>query len=458
MEALDKKYKLRLDDIGVSIQNSEQLAEYLETEEYDEYKVLIEAYEDNLQNLYQEVAENNPLQLIALEKAMLDDALEGLYLPKVVGYSVLRGEVDEDFTYRRPQSHFKEILLYIAQSPNFSMIRQRAGQSIQTGFALSSDIWITNLIDRLTNKKVAKYLQSQKDNKYQVTANRRTALKKYEKQFASLNFYTAQFPENNTELLQEFYSLRHFLIYRANADFPNDSIMPYIDAFVKNANLVGTDEHIELLLIIGMKYDLPEATASVYAKLWKDMASAGSGLSEVFFEKLDKLHGEQLVDREADLRLSKLLKSNSTDAIKAYYDITDTLHSKGFIHEDSIEAVRSYYLQHQGQSLENECLRYTVLRYFVDFMENIDEDEYAEYFEINKTVTQYIQIFSNQKFNQSVKDASMVYIKKLLKRYTDKRGRDYQDIRKFVISTFSDLGFMTEKELKEFFKTRRKKK
>ena len=45
-----------------------------------------------------------------------------------------------------------------------------------------------------------------------------------------------------------------------------------------------------------------------------------------------------------------------------------------------------------------------------------------------------------------------------MKKYTDKRGKDYQDIKKFVKTNFVDLGFMKEKELVEFFKTRRKKK
>ena len=69
-----------------------------------------------------------------------------------------------------------------------------------------------------------------------------------------------------------------------------------------------------------------------------------------------------------------------------------------------------------------------------------------------------MKIFGNQQFNQDVEDSSMVYIKKLLKRYTDKRGKDYQDIKKFVSSTFVELGFMKEKEVVELFKTRRKKK
>jgi hypothetical protein len=78
--------------------------------------------------------------------------------------------------------------------------------------------------------------------------------------------------------------------------------------------------------------------------------------------------------------------------------------------------------------------------------------------ELNKTFIQYINIFGNQKFNQAVKDISLRYVKRLLKLFVDKRGRDYQDIKKFVKATFLDLGFMKDKELVELFKTKRKKK
>ena len=49
-------------------------------------------------------------------------------------------------------------------------------------------------------------------------------------------------------------------------------------------------------------------------------------------------------------------------------------------------------------------------------------------------------------------------MRKLLKHYTDKRGKDYQDIKKFVSTAFQDFGFMKEKEIVEMFKTRRKRK
>jgi hypothetical protein len=52
----------------------------------------------------------------------------------------------------------------------------------------------------------------------------------------------------------------------------------------------------------------------------------------------------------------------------------------------------------------------------------------------------------------------MSYVQKLLKRYTDKRGKDYQDIKKFVSQTFVEANFMNEKQIVELFKTRRRKK
>jgi hypothetical protein len=106
----------------------------------------------------------------------------------------------------------------------------------------------------------------------------------------------------------------------------------------------------------------------------------------------------------------------------------------------------------------NKCLRSTIFAYFRRFISNIKESDYNEYFELSKIFPVYIDIFANQKFNQSIKELCMVYIKKLLKKYVDKRGKDYQDIKKFVQVNFLELGFMKNKELVELFKSRRKKK
>lgn len=458
MEKLDKKYQKAIDAIADSIQSSDQLNTYLDTEEYDDYKELVEAFEPQIQELYDSVAANDPLQLETLELALLDDQLEGLYMSKIVGYAVLRGELNESVKFRFPQDHFKQIILSLANSSNFDMIKQRVGLSIQIGFALSSDIWITNITEQITNRSVKYFLESQKLHKYRDIATRKLAVQRYQKQFQSLNFLTAEFPQTYAELKSKFYRLRTFLKHRISNDFENKSLTDHINAFISNGDLMGHDEYIRILTLLGMYFDLNAEGKKAFSSAFESMTKHDPTFSQSFMELLDELHGEDIgVPASADQNISALIKDHSTSELKSYYTLTDTIHGKGFVHDDSIKAVTEYYEQHEGLSVENECVRLTVLSYITKILNNLDVESYSDYFELNKTFVQYINIFGNQKFNQAVKEESLKYIKRLIKRYTDKRGRDYQDIKKFVKATFLDLGFMKEKELVELFKTKRKK-
>ena len=98
-----------------------------------------------IRDRYELVADKNPMQIVALEKALLDESFEGVFLPKILGFSVLRPEIDNQYKYKRPQERFKEILLTICNSANFESIKQRIGQTVQIGFALSSSIWLTTV-------------------------------------------------------------------------------------------------------------------------------------------------------------------------------------------------------------------------------------------------------------------------------------------------------------------------
>ena len=69
-----------------------------------------------------------------------------------------------------------------------------------------------------------------------------------------------------------------------------------------------------------------------------------------------------------------------------------------------------------------------------------------------------MKIFSNEQFNQELRTLAVRYTKRLIKVHTNKRGKDYRDIKKTTVNTWTDYNFMTEKQLKEFFKTPRKRK
>lgn len=460
MEALHENYQTHLDAIAKAIQESDVLAAYLEEEEENEYKALINAFEPSMHQLYETVATHHPLQIVALEKAICKDEFEGLYLPRVLGYSVLRGQIDTDkVKYYRPQYHFKELLDFICKSSNFEQVQRRVGQSVQIGFALSSDIWITNIIESVSNKGVKAFLQNQKVHRLLDRSQRWTGLTKYRKQFQSLNYYTADFPQNPVELKVELELLKHFILYRYDNKLNNATLVPYINACLNNEDLHGEKEMVELMLIFGLYVDLDEAGKAAFSKAYKSLNQRIPEFDAVYFETLkDHWLERTQIEPEAEKKLSALIARGENTTIDEYYDLLDVVHGKGYVHEDAIDAVNQYYYKQEGRSDENFCVRSTILSYLHKFLMNLDEQSYEEYFGITKTATLYINTFSNQRFNQDVKQLSVSYVKRLLKVYLDKRGKDYQDIKKFVRATFLDLGFMKEKELTEFFKTKRKKK
>lgn len=459
METLQNNYVSRLDEIAEEIQASDLLATYIEEEEEELYNELRNAFEPAIQELHEEVAAKYPLQLIDFEKHLLEDKFEGLYLPRLIGYAVLRGELNEDYKYIRPQDHFKDILIAICNSNNFDVIKHRISQSVQIGFALSSDIWSTNIINSLQNKRVVYYLQSQKNEKFRDAQGRKSGFLKYSKQFESLDFGTAEFPESVNTLKMLTPSLKTFLLYRAENKMENESLMPHIKKLLDNKDFYQEKDFIELIIIIGLFYDLPDDVKAAFQSAVNGVRSSFTNFDETFFNILEEMQeSDHVISAENQKRFSHYIDKTKKDELSKYFKTLDIINSKGYIDEQAIDAARDYYYQHEGLSIQNRCLRNAIFANFRRVLNNLTPEEYHEYFELNKTITNYINIFSNQKFNQDVKALSLNYITKLLKTYTDKRGRDYQDIKKFVTATFLDLGFMKQKELIELFKTKRKKK
>ena len=457
MEAIDQTYLTSLQSIKSGIQNSDLLSTYLDTEEEADYTALKEYFEPQISELHTKVAEENPLQLVAFEKELFDEGFEGLYLPRILGYSVLRGEINDRVKYIRPQDHFRDVLNAICNSLNFDILKLRIGQTIQIGFGLSSDIWIANLKGQFSNKKIISFLDAQRMPKYRDVKNRLTGLVKFRKQFESLNYHTTEFPTSANDLKIVAPSLKSFLVYRSLKEFDNSTLNDAIGKFLSDESLRSTDEFIEILMISGLFLDM-KVNEGAYKKAINDMRSK-EDFAAKYFSIYTKLQDENIgLTPEMDKRLGTLISRNQKDELTEYHQLMDIVHGKGYVHVEATDAVQNYYDRHEGLSVYNECIRGQIMTYFEKFMSNLDEDSYADYFEINKTFVTYMSIFSNQEFNQAVKSLSLKYVRRLKKKYTDKRGKDYQDIKKFVKTTFVDLGFLSEKEIVELFKTKRKPK
>ncbi|WP_020535409.1 hypothetical protein [Lewinella cohaerens] len=460
MYELIPEYLERLETIAGEIQASEVLQQYLEEEEEEYFNTLKEMFEPNINLVYQDVAAHHPLQLIHLERILLDTAFEGLFLPRILGFSVLRGTVDHRYKYTRPQHHFQDILLAICNSANFDILKKRIGQTIQIGFALSSDIWVTNLINAIDNRRVRHYLQGLKSDRLRVLDERKRDYARYNRQFVSENYLSVVFPDTPAELTIEYAGLERFLLYRINTQEDNSSIVPPLDTFVSSDELNGTTEHMKIATLYGAFFELPDDSQVVLSEAIEKMRTSLPDADEAQLEFLLYLHAHKEVKLtpEADLNLAALYDRQTDDQLSDYFTIIEKIHTEGYTNEPTQEAIREVYLNHEGLSSFNEGIRRTIFHYFDIFVKNLEAKDYPEYFEITKLFAVYMGLFGNQKFNQDLKELSMAYVKKLLKVYTDKRGKDYQDIKKFVSATFLDFGFLTDKEIVNLFKTRRKRK
>ncbi len=459
MLALHSDYVEQLEAIAGSIQESEQLQEFLDTEEEEQFRVLQDMYEPVIGELYEEVAKENPLQLISFERILLDPAFEGLFLPRVLAYSVLRGDVNPaTVKYSRPQDHFKDILVTICKSANFELLKKRIGQTVQTGFMLSSDIWITNLIAEFENKRIRYYLQNQKVDKYRFDNERKIAYGRYLNQFKADIFYSCDFPTVGKELKTLFPSLKLFLNQRIGRELDNTSFKAQMIEFIENESFKGTKEHLELMAYFANFFELEAHETSVLSANIEAKRKSNPTFLEWYFDWLLEILKSGLpITGINDSRVFELIDKSVKDDLSVYYVLANDINVKGYVHEEVIDDVRVFHNNYEGLSTINQCLRYNILNYFKVFMSGLKPKEYHNYFELNKTFATYMQAFGNQQFNQGVEDLSLNYVNGSLKLFTDKRGKDYQEIKKFVATQFVDQGFLKDKDVVEMFKTRRKK-
>lgn len=459
-QSLDQDYKDRLSEVASLIQNSDELSKYLEEETTEEYKVLQETYEPLISELYQEVAEKHPLQIIEFEKTILNPAFEGLFIPRILGYSVLRGSINpESFKYNRPQEHFKEVILAISDSTNFEVIKQRIGQTIQVGFALSSDIWIASLLDKIENKKVKSFFQSMRNVRLNEISERTKLYQRYANQFSHYNFYTANFPTTVSELQVEEQTLKNFLLKRIEFKCNHESYAQELHSLLSRKEFYNESDFVDFLSIVINFIELGQKEDGHLSNTLNEVRTTNPLFNTLYFNFLKKSYKEGIkFGQKADLRVASLINKEIQDDLSKFYRLLETIHYKGFVHEDSFDAVNAFYSQHEGMSQINECLRLVIIQQFANIVNNLTETEYQEYFEISKSFTSYMNIFDNSAFNQELEALSMNYVKNLLLFYKDKRSKEYQEVKKFISSAFIDFEFLTEKEVIDLFKVKRKKK
>ncbi|MCP9237588.1 hypothetical protein [Lewinella sp. JB7] len=463
MYELNDTYKAHLDAIADAIQASPNLAQYLEEEEDEHYEALKAEFEPQIEAAHEQINHYSPFEIESFERYLMDDRFEGLFLPRVLGYSVLRPEINQMFYYARQNDHFGKLLTYIAGNMNFDQLRTRIGQAVQVGFALSSDIYVTGLIDAIPTKRVRQFLLQQKSDDARTADGRRQIFNRYKRQFASRNYQYAPFPQEAGELVSHTNHAVAFLLQRvSNPELNNDALPAPLYHWVTNPDFAERKEIIRPLVIYGAylppQEDAKTAVTEVFNRERKADAKRVSDQVLSFILEL-KNDPQVIFGKEQEANLGAIIDRSIDDDLTAYFDLTDRIHAEGYDNPEVQEAIQEEVLKQEGLSDFNENIRRTILTYFDELAARLGSDEYNEWFATTgKLFPVYMKVFANEQFNQHLRKLAIRYTKRLIKVHTNKRGKDYRDIKKTTVSTWTDYGFMTEKQLKEFFKTPRKRK
>lgn len=464
MYPLNEAYDAHLEAIAAAIQASPNLASYLEEEEDEFYEALKTEFEPQIEQAHQQLIDYSPLEIEAFETKLTDERFEGLFLPRVLGYSVLRGEVTDQFYYARQNDHFGNILRAITTNSNFDQLRNRIGQAVQVGFALSSDIFVTNLLADVASKRARGFLQSQRLSDARTMEGRRRVYRRYARQLKNRNYHYAPFPLTPGELTTHIQATVDFLEYRVNSGLDNAAVLPTLHQLVTNPEFAGRKEILRPMVIYGAYFE-PEADerAGLMEALNRERKADPEGTAQTVLDYLLDLKTRvgSNFGPDQEMQLSSIISTNIDDDLTAYFNLTDKIHGDGYLEPAVHEAIAEELAKHPGLSSFAENIRQTIIGYFSRLAGGLGtaDRDYNQWFEITgKQFPAYIKIFGNETFNQSLRKIAKQYTKNLTKVHTNKRGKDYRDIKKTTMTTWKDYGFMNDKELKEFFKTPRKKR
>ena len=463
MYELNETYKAHLDAIAEAIQASPSLALYTEEEEDEHYEALKAEFEPQIEAAHEQINHYSPFEIEAFERHLMDDRFEGLFLPRVLGYSVLRPEINERFYYSRQNDHFGTLLSYISGNMNFDQLSSRIGQAVQVGFALSSDIYVTGIIDAIPSKRVRQFLLTQKSDDARTPAGRRTIYNRYKRQFASRNYHYAAVPQQKSELISHTDHLVDFLLYRAgNTELNNDALPGPLYDFVTNEDFAGRKELIRPVVIYAAYFSVDEEVKKTLTQvLNRERKQRPREVAEEILAFILQLKNDPKVTfgRDEEARLGEVVDREVADDLTAYFNLTDRIHHEGYTDPAVQQAIQEEVLKQDGLSDFNENVRQTIIVYFDRKAAELGTDDYNEWFALTgKQFPVYMKVFANEQFNQELRRIAIRYTKRLIKVHTNKRGKDYRDLKKTTVATWKDYGFMTEKQLKEFFKTPRKKK
>ena len=147
----------------------------------------------------------------------------------------------------------------------------------------------------------------------------------------------------------------------------------YTKGFVNNKKLGRGPEHLEILLMIGLFFDLKEADAKALAGRLDEYKDGGE---EAIFDMFVKIQGSKKPVFEEDYnRFATIIEKTKLEALNKFVKTTVQVNQLGYINPEAIEVAKFYYEGNRGTSIQNACFRNFIFAKFKKFMSSLSLDK-----------------------------------------------------------------------------------
>ena len=357
--ALEEQYVAELNELKVAIQNSEELQALLDSEENDDFTKLRGAFEPQIHALYEKVSDVAPLQIFALEKALLDVDFEGVYLGKILNYTLLRASVNGDYKANLPNDTLEEAILAFAGSVNFDFLKKVSKQALQVAFAVASDVWITSLLQGIGNRKIVEYLQGLKPYKREFLKQRTSMYVSLRKQFSDTVLYTFAVPKDLPTFRQYVPEIVFNLEKRISLDASVASFSGVLSDLLSKPEFLKSANFGDLLLSAGLFVEFTEGEKEAFASNVKTLFSTPANVTTFIAALNDKLKTKKYVGAAQVARLTELL-TGSAENLDIVFQGVNQVYQEGLqseISESIVELAKSF----PDLSIEAKTIRTAVV-------------------------------------------------------------------------------------------------
>ncbi len=451
---LDSEFITKFEAIKSFMMGHETYQNYIDQidqESFDAMKATLDPY---LMALFNDVAGKAPLQLIALEDLIMDEELEGLFLPEILTFNVLRASVNDKSKFTRTPDRLERIIRFICISPGFDFIKNTIRLPLRLSLVMSSSIWGHKLAESIQARRSREYILQQLQEARRDEHASALQYKRLRDTYRHIAYQSAPVPVPGSTWKIQYIDFRKFIIDRINHSQDNAALKPSIYEMLNEEYFSGSEEIIELLILLAHFFELEDDDFEAVEELFARFRANHSSFNEVYFDILRSLllKDELTFSTSNAAIISDLLESTKGgDDLTEFYHLMTACDESELLTEDFVAKVELFSSQHRELVPVTSCLKIILLQIIDHEISEILGSDYTTLPDRIYLYDRIAEAFLEASYRESVAEVIVGHLKVLMF-YYDKSEPEFKEIKKMVGGTPVDYGFITMKEIRSLYR------